>query len=135
MFTATDINAEYIAFRGYPVARMILFNPMNTYDIGVPITITRMNSRAYGSVSFVAPNNVNISSRKIYVNVPNTAAWMRQSAITVFTTSVARMRLRCPRNIELIVAPPTAISVQKPITKFINGNVMARPEIANGPTP
>ncbi len=36
---------------------------------------------------------------------------------------------------ELIVAPPTAINVQNPITRFISGNVMARPDMAKGPTP
>jgi hypothetical protein len=36
---------------------------------------------------------------------------------------------------ELIVAPPVAMRVQNAITKFISGKVMAKPEIAIGPTP
>ena len=38
-------------------------------------------------------------------------------------------------KMELIVAPPTAISVTNAMTRFISGKVMARPAIAIGPTP
>ena len=34
-----------------------------------------------------------------------------------------------------IVAPPTAMRVQKAITRFISGKVMASPDMAMAPTP
>ncbi len=41
----------------------------------------------------------------------------------------------CPRKMDDIVAPPTAISVQNAITRFISGNEIASPAIAMAPTP
>ena len=38
-------------------------------------------------------------------------------------------------KIDEIVAPPTAMRVQKAMTRFISGKVMARPEMAMAPTP
>lgn len=108
---------------------------MKTYDTGVPHRITSMNSRAYGIVSGVAPKNSRIGSRNSNVKPPKAIAWMRQNVITLLTTSVARDTFFCPRKMELMVAPPAAISVQKAITRFINGNVMASPAMAIGPTP
>ena len=66
---------------------------------------------------------------------PNTIECIMHRVITLFTTSVALEVFFCPRNIEEMVAPPTAINVQKAITRFISGNVIASPEIAITPTP
>lgn len=55
--------------------------------------------------------------------------------ITLPTAREAFSMLRCPRNIDEIVAPPTAISTQNATTRFISGKVMARPVIAIAPTP
>ncbi len=76
-----------------------------------------------------------MSSRNISDNPPNTAEFIRHRTITLFTTSVARGIFFCPMNMEVIVAPPAAMSVQKATTRFIIGNVIANPAIAIGPTP
>ena len=55
--------------------------------------------------------------------------------VTLLTVSVALSTLFCPRKIEEMVEPPAAMSTQKATTRFISGKVMARPEIAIGPTP
>ena len=94
-----------------------------------------MNSFAYIIVSGVAPKKRSIGSRKYKVTPPNTIEWIRQNVITLLTTSVALPTFFCPRKMEEIVAPPAAISVQKAITRFISGSVMASPAIAMGPTP
>ena len=41
----------------------------------------------------------------------------------------------CPKRIDESVAPPTPTSVQKAISRFISGKVMANPEMASAPTP
>lgn len=66
---------------------------------------------------------------------PKIIEWMIHRSITLLITSVAREVFFCPKKIEEIVAPPTAINVQNATTRFINGNVIANPEIAITPTP
>lgn len=66
---------------------------------------------------------------------PNRKECIRHKTKTLFTTSVALVIFFCPRKIEEIVAPPTAIRVQNAITRFISGKVMASPAIAIAPTP
>ncbi len=64
-----------------------------------------------------------------------TTAWIRQNTVTLPTTCDAFSGAFCPRNIDEIVAPPTATSTQNATTRFISGKVMARPVIAIAPTP
>ena len=66
---------------------------------------------------------------------PNTTELIRHSINVLPNTSVAPSISFCPKRIEEIVAPPAEISTQKATTRFISGNVMAKPEIAIAPTP
>ena len=121
---------------------------MNTNETGVPNRITRMNSRAYGSEWSEAPNmraygivwasapkSVRMSSRNIRLSPPKNMAFIIQRINTLLTVAVALLIFPCPMKIELMAAPPAAISIQNAITKFIIGKVMASPAIAIAPTP
>jgi len=76
-----------------------------------------------------------MESRNKKVKPPKQTALIIHIIKTLCTTSVARTLSFWPKKIELIVAPPIPTNVQKATTKFINGKVIAKPAIANAPTP
>jgi len=132
----TTVTIEVsIAFLGYPVARMMLFNPIIVYVTGVPNRIICIKFRAYGSVSLLAPKKRRISSRKIKEMPPNRNALTRHSIRVWFSTSVAPSVSFCPRRMDDMVEPPAETTVQKATTRFISGKVMASPAIPMAPTP
>ncbi len=86
-------------------------------------------------VSAVAPKKYSIGSRKIMPMLIMKMACMTHIIVTLPTTAAAFSVFFCPRNIEDMVAPPTATSTQNATTRFISGKVIAKPVMAIEPTP
>lgn len=86
-------------------------------------------------VDSVAPNSVNIGFKNINEIIPIIAPTMIDRAVVLDNTSDALPYSFCPKNMEIMDAPPIPIKVQNAIIKFIKGKVIANPDIAIAPTP
>ena len=81
------------------------------------------------------PEAVSTGSSTSCDSRPNVTPLMRPSSRTLPSTRVAPSMSCCPSRMEQMDAPPMPTSRTSAKVRFMTGNVIARPEMASGPTP